>query len=176
MESKSIHRYIYLGTVLRYIQDVKAESSNYTSKNVVEHIDKFLALLDEFNLPVALRATNDLKKFREKILSSDIEDENSKLNSTEARELSKIMQNLDWLIASEASGKIAFIVTDKRMDVNKLLSNVSSLMAPDVFNSLPPIAQYDFKEAGRCIAFDVPTAAAFHLMRGDRSRTSSLLL
>jgi hypothetical protein len=31
---------------------------------------------------------------------------------------------------------------------------------------MPKIARYDFQEAGRCIAFELPTAAAFHLMRG----------
>jgi hypothetical protein len=39
-------------------------------------------------------------------------------------------------------------------------------MAPGVFKELPEVAQYDFLQAGRCIAFELPTAAAFPLMRG----------
>jgi hypothetical protein len=35
-----------------------------------------------------------------------------------------------------------------------------------VYAKLPEVAQYDFGEAGKCIAFERPTAAAFHLMRG----------
>ena len=42
---------------------------------------------------------------------------------------------------------------------------MSSLFAPNVLNSLPPIAQFDFGEAGKCIAFERPTAAAFHILR-----------
>jgi hypothetical protein len=39
-------------------------------------------------------------------------------------------------------------------------------MSPDVFSFLPEITQYDLNEAGKCIAFERPTAAAFHLLRG----------
>src|SRR5258706_16076864 len=34
---------------------------------------------------------------------------------------------------------------------------------------MPPIAKYDVEEAGKCIAFERPTAAAFHLLRGTES-------
>lgn len=70
---------------------------------------------------------------------------------------------------AEAGGNMAFIVTDKRIDVDKLLNNIPLLMAPEVFESLPEIAKYDFKEAGRCIAFETPTAGAFHLLRATEA-------
>lgn len=35
-------------------------------------------------------------------------------------------------------------------------------------------AQYDFSEAGKCIAFERPTAAAFHLLRGTESELREL--
>ena len=36
-------------------------------------------------------------------------------------------------------------------------------------SSLPVQAVLDFDQAGKCIAFDVPTAAAFHLLRGTEA-------
>lgn len=33
-------------------------------------------------------------------------------------------------------------------------------------SKLPDLTKQDFDQAGKCIAFDVPTAAAFHLLRG----------
>jgi hypothetical protein len=59
----------------------------------------------------------------------------------------------------------AFTPTPKRLDLTRLLSDVSSLFAPDVFNALPSGARYDFSEAGKCIAFERATAAAFHILR-----------
>jgi len=76
------------------------------------------------------------------------------------------MDDLRNTLFAEAQGNVAFILTDKRIDVNKLLSAVPALMAPGVFDSLPDVARYDFMEAGKCIAFELPTAAAFHLLRG----------
>ena len=42
-------------------------------------------------------------------------------------------------------------------------------MSPKVFNKLSPIAKSDLEEAGKCIAFELPTAAAFHLLRATES-------
>jgi len=88
------------------------------------------------------------------------------MTEVEAAELTLIMRNLENTLNAEAEGNVAYIVTDKRIDVNKLFSDVGALMAPNVFNLLPDIASYDFNEAGKCIAFERPTAAAFHLLRG----------
>lgn len=79
------------------------------------------------------------------------------------------MKTLEHTFAAEAGGRSAFVVTEKRIDVEKLLSDVSGLLIPAVFDSMPEIAKYDFTEAGKCIAFDRPTAAAFHLLRATES-------
>ena len=43
---------------------------------------------------------------------------------------------------------------------------MSATMAKGVFEALPDISKYDFMEAGKCIAFERATAAAFYTMRG----------
>lgn len=47
----------------------------------------------------------------------------------------------------------------------KLLTDVLSFFPAGSGERLPDIARFDLVEAGRCIAFGMPTAAAFHLMR-----------
>ena len=166
MQSKQISRYIYFGTALRYLQDVKAGWNVHNEGMVLENVKSFFDFLQEFNLPVTQRAAYALEQFRDKLAQSDSDHE---LTSDEASELNKIMDNLRNTLFAEALGNVAFIVTDKRIDVNKLLTDIPSLMAPNVFGSLLDIAQYDFIEAGRCIAFELPTAAAFHLLRGTEA-------
>ena len=46
-----------------------------------------------------------------------------------------------------------------------LLDVPADLLGNGVFVGMPDICKYDFTEACKCIAFDRPTAAAFHLMR-----------
>ena len=150
MQSRSILDYISFGTCLRFLQDVKKGWSVHGESWILENIDSFLDNLQKFNLPVTQRAVYELKEFRDKLAKLDSD---SKLTDDETSTLSEIMNDVRKTLFAEARGNIAFIVTDKRIDVNKLLSDVPALMAPDVFNSLPDVAQYDFIEAGKCIAF-----------------------
>ena len=88
------------------------------------------------------------------------------VNQDQVTKLRTVMMDLQRTLEAEGNGIFAYIVTDKRLDIQKLLNNPIALFAPKVFESLPDIAKYDFKEAGRCIAFERPTAAAFHILRG----------
>lgn len=76
---------------------------------------------------------------------------------------------LDALISvleSETERIQVFTVGEKRWDTQKLLNNVSALFAPRVFSQMHETAQSDFSEAGKCIAFELPNAAASLLLRG----------
>jgi len=166
MESRSISEYIFFGTALRFLQDAEIGRLVHGSGYILENIDKFFYYLQRFNLPVTDRAAYKLRRFRDKLLKTESA---YRLNLKEMQELRQIISDIRKTLEAEAEGNIAFIVTDKRIDVNKLLSNIPSLMTPGIFDSLPQIAKYDFTEAGKCIAFELPTAAAFHLLRGTES-------
>ena len=166
MQSKSILNYIIFGTELRYIIDVKEGWRVHGKDFILKNIEYFFAYLQEFDLPVTQRAAYKLRQFRDELAKSDSD---HKLTAGEASKLGDIMVDVRNTLFAEAGGNVAFIVTDKRIDVNKLLSDVPALMAPSVFNSVPYIAQYDFIEAGKCIAFELPTSAAFHILRGTEA-------
>lgn len=166
MEPKKISRYIHFGAIYRFLKDAREGWSLHGKDWILNNIKLFFDFIEEFNLPVTQRASFRLREFKDKMEKSDSD---HALTADEANELNEIMRDLEKTLGAESQGNIAFIVTDKRIDVNKLLSNISSLMAPNVFNSLPNIASYDFGEAGKCIAFERPTAAAFHLLRGTEA-------
>ncbi len=163
MQSKSISRYIFFGTTLRYLQDVKEGWKPHGKGSILENIDMFLSYLEEFTLPVTQRAAFELLELKNTLKKLD---NDHKLTASEATTLREIINNVRRTLFAEADGSIAFIVTDKRLDVDKLISDTPALMAPGVFSSLPAIAKYDFTEACKCIAFERCTAAAFHLLRG----------
>ena len=79
------------------------------------------------------------------------------------------MQEIDHILSAEAGITNAFILLDKRIDLAKLMDNVPALFSKNTFDKMPDIAKFDFKEAGKCIALERPTAAAFHLLRGTES-------
>lgn len=166
MQSKPISDYIVFGTGLRYLQDAANGWPVYGKGRILETINRFFNNLQEFDLPVSQRAASELREFMDKLAKSPPD---YKLSAEEASKLNRIMNDVRKTLFAEAGGKVAYIVTDKRIDIDKLLSNMAALMAPSVFESLPDIARYDFAEAGKCIAFERPTAAAFHLLRGTEA-------
>lgn len=168
MESVAIFDYIHFGESLWYLREIKTGRS---IKYVLQEMNNVFRDLERYNLPVTRRAASELRIYKEKLEKLD---PNSKTTAEQASELLDIMKVLESTLVAESEGKIAFIVTDKRIDVNKLLYNAPSLLAPDVFNSLPDVARYDFVEAGQCIAFERSTAAAFHLMRATEDTLRQL--
>jgi hypothetical protein len=149
---------------------------------IAEAIADLATKLDEANLRVSTRlfeSTESLaQKWEEeaKKWAAENPDGNPEewkkerlLTKDEAESLSKNASNLEQTVWAEAKGQVSFITREKRYDINRLLDDVGSLMAKGVFDGLPDLAQSDFASAGRCIAFELPTAAAFHLMRGTEA-------
>jgi|SRR5579872_2616021 len=163
MRSTSIDNYIIFGTQLRFLLDAKEGWRIHGDSWVLQNIDNFVANLDAFEMPVSRRAAWELVTFANDNLRALGED--AVLTTALATELQETMYRLRPTIYAESAGNIAFVVTDKRYRVDKLLDDVGSLMAPGVFRRLPDIAQHDYSEAGICIAYLRPTAAAFHLVR-----------
>jgi hypothetical protein len=49
----------------------------------------------------------------------------------------------------ESCGVFAFIVSENRVPVERLLESPQDLFAPGIFDKLPSDAQEDFRQAGR---------------------------
>jgi hypothetical protein len=175
MKSQPISSWISFGTGLRYLQDAGKTHTIKAKGGVLDNITSFLKNLEKFNLKVTARAANDLISFKSDLEKKYTESElqkktiEDKLTIEEAKKLQEIKKILRITLFAEAQGFSAYIVTEKRIDVEKLINDVPSLMAPNIFESLSKICKYDFEEGCKCIAFGRPTASAFHLLRGTEA-------
>lgn len=165
MIKQSIISYYIFGTQMRYLQDASEGYDIFAENCILDNIDRFLNNLDSLGLTVTSRAAWELQNCRRALSDS----ENQHLDQNQANELSGIMNNLRLTLDAEIQGIHAFTTTPKRLDSTKLLDDVPSLFAPEAFNSFPDIAKYDFVEAGKCIAFELPTSAAFHILRATEA-------
>lgn len=161
--------YLYFGTCLRYLQDAPTGHRIKGTPSILDNIDRFLQTLGDIGLEVTLRisACRDLMDFREELDKTT--PTGAELSVNQGDKLSRLMTDIRQTLEAELLVREAFVVTPKILDVSKLLNNVDALFAPDIFSELPEISQYDFAEAGKCIAFERPTAAAFHLLRGTEA-------
>ncbi|WP_127997197.1 hypothetical protein [Piscinibacter defluvii] len=162
MESVPVYRFWQFGTTVRYLQDVQADYGVHGNGNVLANINAMFTRLEELKLRVTIRAAHELQAFQAELKALP---HDAKITLAQAQRLNRIIHALRQTLEAELKGINAYTISAKRLDVEKLTNDVASLFAPDVFASLTPIAQFDLIEAARCIAFERPTAAAFHLMR-----------
>jgi hypothetical protein len=163
-----LSQYYWFGTCLRYLQDAKAGRKIGTpeSGEVLGNLARFFNYLDRYELQVTKRAASSLRDFHKALQSRPPA---GRLTRVEAKKLETIITALRHTLEAELRGFRAFVVTPKRMETRRLLADVPSLLAPGSFQKMPDVAQHDFTEAGKCLAFERSTAVAFHLLRSTES-------
>lgn len=164
MQSVPVYRFWQFGTNVRYLQDAREGFSIHGTGNVLKNIETLFQRLEELELRVTVRAAVSLKKFETEMKATPAD---AKLTAAQAMKLSSTIKALRQTLEAELKGINAYTISPKRLDIEKLTSDVSSLLAPGVYQTLSALAQYDLAEAAKCIAFERSTAAAFHLMRAS---------
>jgi hypothetical protein len=159
MEPHSIQEYIHVGAMNWYLvrlpDSVQVKTADDSIKDLQENIQKA-------DLKVTYRAGHRLW---------EIQGELDKMNAWEEvspsliSEIRKESEDLEKTLVAEAEGKNVFVVTEKRIDVEKLTNKPDTLLSSKVWISLPRVSAYDFANACKAIAFELPTAGAFHLLR-----------
>jgi hypothetical protein len=166
MELITIDTYLYIGGRLRYLIQAKEGYPLYSLSHdaVLDNMKKLSHDIHthQFKTTKSSKSFND---FNNLLREWENRPPDYTLDKYDVTELNKICKNIEEIILSECRDKIVFKVLDKRIDPQKLLFKPPSLLPQEVYSKLPQIAQYDFSQACQCIAFDLPTAAAFHLMR-----------
>jgi hypothetical protein len=79
--------------------------------------------------------------------------------------VSNALTAFETVLTAEMNVCNAYFVTKKRgYDTSDLITQAESLFPPELITKAPE-AIPDIQQAGKCIAFEIPTAAGFHLMR-----------
>jgi hypothetical protein len=74
------------------------------------------------------------------------------------------------ILNAELEKLSVYQVAKKRIyDTNDLIQNAHKLFSEAVVKRLPGAAKTDTDAAGKCLAFEVPTAAAFHILRASEA-------
>jgi hypothetical protein len=162
MQAVPLIRYWGFGSSFRYLQDAKAGVPVHGQSFILDNLEGVLKRLEELGLQVTIRAAGELRDVQTALQQLP---EGARLTVEQATRLSSTVRALRQTLTAELKGLNAYVVSPKRLDVDRLVNDVAALLAPGVFSALTPVAQYDLTEAAKCIAFERPTAAAFHLMR-----------
>jgi len=99
--------------------------------------------------------------------SERVKPENNEILAYWISEISEAAKEFETVLRTECQMMDTYFVSKKGTHSTRDLVEKAHHQIPEPSrNKLPDQAKFDFDQAGRCMAFDVPTAAAFHLLRG----------
>lgn len=165
MKTVELFEYFQFGGLVSYLLDASQGFPVHGAGGILSNIQNLASYLDKFELKLTKRLPKmqDLLKFFKNLAKSS---KDYRLKPDDAKKLHRIIKPIYDSIFTELSTKKAYVITEKRINMNKIINKVGDLMVEGVYNGLASISQYDFTEAGKCIAYECSTAAAFHVLRG----------
>jgi len=160
-----IHRFFAFGSdnrLLRWDEALAMKKVRGDENTLQSLLANFLAELDALGLRVTENAASAVRSTLESLQQYD---EDAVVGEALADKVATEVQALDTTLSSELQLQEAFVVAPKRFDTKKLLCSPFELLGRKGHEGMPGLCQFDFASGCQCIALDVPTAAAFHLMR-----------
>ncbi|MCD4683719.1 MAG: hypothetical protein K8R86_10590 [Bacteroidales bacterium] len=133
-----------------------------TIEKALDSIDGYLEKINELELQVTSQIVWELEEIADELREKKQEET---LSIELADKIKKITNDADQTLDAELQLKKVLTVTPKRFNLEMLLNSPSKLLAKNSWGKMPIIAQADFKSGTRCIAMNLSTAGAFHLMR-----------
>lgn len=163
MHYQSFYKFYRFGASLRFLQDATTRYPVHGGAFTLHNIRLLFNFFEDLNLIV----TNRLAHTKLDALVEELEatDKSANLTQDQVTTLKATIKSIRDTLDEEIKGIGAYAPTPKRINLDRLLDDVTSLFAPSTYDILPDLTRFDFQQAGRCIAFELPTAAAFHILR-----------
>ncbi|WP_460274232.1 hypothetical protein [Celeribacter sp. ULVN23_4] len=140
-----------------------------------ENIDQIFEFITKNQMKVSINASWKMREYVEQLTEIFSSDDNQ-ISADQANDLCRLMNDLRFVIDSEAQEVTAFFPKEKRYNADYLFNNIGAVVGETIFASLPPNAQMDVECAGKSILLEQPTAAAFHIMRACECTLKQLYL
>jgi len=155
-ETSFMNAYVALVTAQAFIEQALAESI-YSFAFRVPTRTKAQALLDH------------IKRLSERIEGTEEAWASKKLNANELRPMQSAYAGFETLFLADLQSTALYLVSQKNgFDTDRLVEHGHAFF-PTLINVKAPESLRDLREAMRCIAFELPTAAGFHLHRANEA-------
>ena len=113
--------------------------------------------------PIATRLLEELNKLLDRKRNPDWERVTSSYTLSSVRHYAK---EFETVFAAEVQNLATYSVSKKGIyDTNDLIARADEIFPDSIRRQISEQTKRDFREAGRCLAFDLATAAGFHIAR-----------
>jgi hypothetical protein len=159
------NRFVLVGVLHFYLQTVSQGAAVRGEDGVLTYLTNYLEHLQAAGFLMTTTAVWRLNGVREELETLEDDAAAAGLSVDHAKRINLTAYEARETLYAEARATTVYEVTPKKFDVNKLLYDVGGLMRNGYYDELPLLAVIDIDEAGKCIAFERATAAAFHTLR-----------
>jgi hypothetical protein len=122
-------------------------------------------------LGTSRRAAMKLRSAIAAVIPEDFNDiakipDDEKVNWSRSNAITTAYTELESVLGNDLPGVAAYLVSQKGIyNTDDLIGNAECQLVEEIRSHLPENAKTDIREAGKCLAYDLPTACAFHLWR-----------
>ena len=110
---------------------------------MLDNISRFFRNLDQLALTVTRWASWKLEILKDELDGAT----EAKMSPSQLNRLKTIMREIRPTLLADSGGMIAYIISERRFPIEKLIDAPGSLFAKDVYDKLPELARSDFAEA-----------------------------
>jgi hypothetical protein len=171
MQRINQYEFYQLGLAIHPLEDIKDDASLedvlfplWSAQSALQKLlnDKLIPL--RVCLPAARTLLDAISAVIAQILKpGDLE---HGLKSARSSRITTSLQTFETVFAAELLQLDTYFVSQKGIySTRDLIEHADRILPQDILSELPDAARKDIRDAGRCLAFDLPTAAAFHILR-----------
>lgn len=162
--------FLRLGGRMRYLIGRSDGDLVFGEGRILENLNEFKKELSELGFTVSrnlynikvLPVENEFLEIEELY---NKEESNGKISEKQATELTEAIAEMENTVLAEAKTRVIATPIPRRFILNHLLKDHGAILGRGIYDLLTDQAQYDINQACKCIAFECPTAAAFHILR-----------
>lgn len=167
MKSRSIYGYYAFGynysLLCRRGPKARRETIVNSLKGLIENFDRLV-------LPVTKKVASRLIELTDELDGS----KDDIIGEIAWRKIKLELDKIDPALDAELQLRKAYVLTEKRFELDKLLNKPGDLLGGGLFDKLASVTARDYRLACRQIALNQSTSAAFHLMRALESEVKVL--
>ena len=96
--------------------------------------------------------------------------DDQKMDWYSAYQIRKTTEEFETVLSAELQSLNTYFVSKKGIySTQELIERTENFVPESIRKQLPEQCVIDIRQAGKCLAFDIPTAAAFHILRATES-------
>ncbi|WP_158150063.1 hypothetical protein [Pantoea agglomerans] len=160
MKGGNVYEYYRFGYNYRIM---RTKGQNRTYSSTIIQIKDYLDVAEKLSLKVTRAITSS--KLKSLIEDFSKEDGDAFLTPEDFEKLKKILDSADTSLDHELQLTKTFQITPKKLNIDELYRGGDAFISINARNNMSRQAILDYKYGCRCVALQVNTAAAFHLMR-----------